>query len=70
MLLLAFPKKGPFPAGTAMGWPESPEGDKQEHATFPSQHMCFGVPTQPVVGGMDARQVNRHANLPKNPCNV
>ena len=30
-----------------MGWPESPEDDKQEHAAF-SQHMCFGVPTQPV----------------------
>ena len=53
MLLLTFPK-GSFPAGTVMGWPESPEDSKQEHATF-SQHMCFGVPTQPV--GMDARQV-------------
>ena len=66
MLLLTFPS-GSFPAGTALGWPEPPEDDKQEHAKF-SQHMCFGVPTQPV--GMDARQVNRHANLAKHPCNT
>ena len=46
MLLLTFPS-GSFPAGTVMGWPESPEGDKQEHAKF-SQHRCFGVPTQPA----------------------
>ena len=67
MLLLTFPS-GSFPAGTVMGWPESPEDDKQEHAKF-SQHTCFGVPTQPV--GMDARQVNRHANLAnKHSCNT
>ena len=66
MLLLTFPS-GSFPAGTVLGWTESPEGGKQEHAKF-SQHMCFGVPTQPV--GMDARQVNRHANLAKHPCNT
>ena len=66
MLLLIFPS-GSFPAGTVMGWPESPEDDKQEQAKL-SQHMCFGVPTQPV--GMDARQVNRHANLAKHPCNT
>ena len=59
MLLLTFPS-GYFPTGTVMGWPESPEDDKQEHAKF-SQQMCFGVLTQPV--GMDARQVGRHANL-------
>ena len=46
MLLLTFPSRS-FPAGTVQGWPESPEDDKQEHAEF-SQHMCFGVPTQPV----------------------
>ena len=66
MLLLTFPS-GSFPAGTVMGWPESPEDDKQEHAKF-SRHMCFGVPTQPV--GMGARQVHRHANLAKHPCNT
>ena len=66
VLLLTFPS-GSFPAGTVMGWPESTEDDKQEHAKF-SQHMCFGVPTQPV--GTDARQVNRHANLAKHPCNT
>ena len=68
MLLLTFPK-GTFPAGAVMGWPEPPEGDMQEHATFShqhQQHMCFGVPTQPV--GMDARQVHRHTNLAKHPC--
>ena len=45
------------------GW-----GDTQEHATL-SQHMRFGIPTQPV--GMDARQVHRHANLANHhPCNT
>ena len=66
MLFLTFPK-GSFPAGTAMAWPEPPDGDKQEHSAF-SQHMRFGIPTQPV--GMDARQVHRHANLAKHPCNT
>ena len=28
----------PFPAGTVMGWPESPADDKQEYSKFP-QHM-------------------------------
>ena len=50
-----------------MGWPEYLDGDKQEHAVF-SQHMRFGVPTQPV--GMDPRQVHRHANLATHPCNT
>ena len=33
-----------------------------------SQHMRFGIPTQPV--GMDARQVHRHTNLATHPCNT
>ena len=66
VLLLTF-SKGSFPAGTVMGWPEPPGGDKQEHATL-SKHMRFGVPTHPV--GMDARPVHRHANLARHPCNT
>ena len=56
MLLLTFPK-GPFPAGTVMGWPEPPEGDMQEHATF-SQHMCFGVPTHAQWGWTPGRSID------------
>ena len=69
MLFLTFPT-GPFPAGTVMGWwPEPPDGgDKQEHHATLSQHMRFGVPTQPV--GMGARQVHRHANLARHPCDT
>ena len=66
MILLTFPDRS-FPAGTISGWPESPDTDKQDHPSF-SMHMRFGVPTQPPA--MDPRQVNRHANLAKHPCNT
>ena len=66
MILLTFPGQS-FPAGTVLGWPESPDADEQEHPKF-SMHVRFGVPTQPSA--MDPRQVNRHANLAKHPCNT
>ena len=66
MILLTFPG-GSFPAGTVLGWPESPDTDEQEHPKF-SMHVRFGVPTQPSA--MDPRQVNRHVNLVTHPCNT
>ena len=66
MILLTFPDRS-FPAGTISGWPESPDTDEQEHPKF-CMHVRFGVPTQPPA--MDPRQVNRHANLAKHPCNT
>ena len=66
MLLRTFPSRS-FPAGTATGWHEPPEGSKQEHPKF-SLHMRFGVFTQP--SSMDPGRVNRHANLAVHPCNT
>ena len=70
MVLLTFPGQS-FPAGAVLGWPESPDADEQEHHPKLSMHVRFGVPTTTTQpSAMDPRQINRHANLAKHPCNT